>query len=136
MWTRKRKLAVQAADRTGVDSEKRQLVTEWVQALADAETSVPLGAVACPALGLDNDRVSHCLFETVDHRCYQTQEDFQIPVAVQRRFCLTAQYAECPVFQGDLAAWGRRHSKWPSWLGKRTGGTPSDDATDEEGGAP
>jgi hypothetical protein len=115
MWTQRGKREAPAADRKTADPAVRQMVTAWVQALEATDAQVPLGTVACPALGLATDHASHCLFETMDHRCYQSGRAAKVPGEVQRRYCLTSQYADCPVFQGAQRAWVRRRFGWLPW---------------------
>ena len=54
-----------------------------------------LGAV-CPHLGLADDRATHALFATEEHRCYVAAIR-RIEPDHQRRFCLTDRFGACPL---------------------------------------
>ncbi len=51
---------------------------------------------SCPHLGLTDNRTSHHLAPSNDHRCYLWDQGDRIDLAHQKNFCLTDAYSYCP----------------------------------------
>ncbi len=56
---------------------------------------------ACAYLGLAEDGDLHATYATDAHRCYRLASPTRIATHHQENFCLSANYASCPVYQGE-----------------------------------
>lgn len=61
-----------------------------------AETALPGADVACPYLGLIDDRATRFTFPSSTHRCHGTKRPSTIDFPKQGRDCLTAEHVTCP----------------------------------------
>ena len=55
--------------------------------------------VACPYLGLIDDRATRFTFPSTAHRCHATDRPSTIDIAKQGRDCLTAAHVTCPRYR-------------------------------------
>ena len=64
----------------------------------------PASAVGllCPQLGLGADRATQHAFPSEANRCYRVAAPALVSFAQQRKFCLSGEYAACPIFTGAL----------------------------------
>ncbi len=64
-------------------------------------SDTPETSNVCPHLGLADDADSHATYATEAHRCFRLANPTRIAVGHQDSFCLMANHAQCPVFQGE-----------------------------------
>ena len=66
-----------------------------MRAMTEPAGPAPPGAVACPYLGLLEDRRTRFLFATPAHRCLSRRRPAAIDLDHQLRYCLSADFATC-----------------------------------------
>ncbi len=59
-----------------------------------ARTSVPEKLNVCRHLGLDGDRLSHCMEPSPEHRCYLRNQRDRVDFWIQERFFLTESHGQ------------------------------------------
>jgi hypothetical protein len=61
-------------------------------------------SVACPYLGVAEDRATRCAFPTDAHRCFRADRPALVAVEHQMDYCLTGGYSRCAVYQNPATA--------------------------------
>ncbi|MGH2583317.1 MAG: LysM peptidoglycan-binding domain-containing protein, partial [Dehalococcoidia bacterium] len=61
-------------------------------------------SVACPYLGVAEDRETRCAFPTDAHRCFRAGRPAPVAVEHQMDYCLTGGYSRCAVYENPATA--------------------------------
>ena len=80
------------------------------------EAALPGADVACPYLGLIDDRATRFTYPSAGHRCYATARPSTIDIPKQGRDCLTAEHVTCPRYHPQVLAAPTEHVRIDSDL--------------------